>query len=516
MNPLNQTEEKREAVPNGVSRVGIAALGVLLQVLWIVWAALKLTRYYAWVQLAISVLAFLLALRIYGRHTTSATKLSWIIVILTFPIFGVCLYLLFGRSGAVNIMRGRFIRTDAELQPHYAPPLDRAAMPQDPALQNQIHYLQTQAHYPACRNTDMTYYGDTNAALEAQKTDLRKAQHFIFMEYHAIEDSIAWQGIEDILAERAAAGVEVRVFYDDMGSIGFVDTAFAKKLQQRGIQCRVFNPIVPVLNVFMNNRDHRKITVIDGETAYTGGVNIADEYANLIDRFGYWKDSGIRLEGEGVWGLTAAFLNMWSFLGGELHEERDYYRPHTSPATDGFCQPFLDGPQNNPDNPAEDTFLQLIGSARRFLYITTPYFIPDENIMRALCIAGDGGVDVRLMLPGTPDHWYADAVADSYIGELLEHHVKVYRYTPGFLHAKSIMVDREAAFVGSVNFDYRSFELHYECGVMLYGASAIESLLEDMDGILDKSHAVTPEEWAHRGLLRRMFEPILRVFSIWM
>ena len=183
MNPLNQTEEKREAVPNGVSRVGIAALGVLLQVLWIVWAALKLTRYYAWVQLAISVLAFLLALRIYGRHTNSATKLSWIIVILTFPIFGVCLYLLFGRSGAVNIMRGRFTRTDTELQPHYATPLDRAAMPQDPALQNQIHYLQTQAHYPACRNTDVTYYGDTNAALEAQKTDLRKAQHFIFMEY---------------------------------------------------------------------------------------------------------------------------------------------------------------------------------------------------------------------------------------------------------------------------------------------------------------------------------------------
>ena len=212
MNPLNQTEEKREAVPNGVSRVGIAVLGVLLQVLWIVWAALKLTRYYAWVQLAISVLAFLLALRIY--HTNSATKLSWIIVILTFPIFGVCLYLLFGRSGAVNIMRGRFTRTDTELQPHYATPLDRAAMPQDPALQNQIHYLQTQAHYPACRNTDVTYYGDTNAALEAQKTDLRKAQHFIFMEYHAIEDSIAWQGIEDILAEHAIAAQSVYEFED--------------------------------------------------------------------------------------------------------------------------------------------------------------------------------------------------------------------------------------------------------------------------------------------------------------
>ena len=162
-------------------------LSVLLQVLWIVWAAIKLTRYYAWVQLALSVLAFLLALRIYGRNTCSATKISWIIVVLTFPIFGVCLYLLFGRSGAVNIMRGRFTRTNAELLPHYAPPLTRDAMPDDLALQNQIHYLQTQAQYPACRNTDVTYYGDTTAALEAQKADLRKAQHFIFMEYHAIE-----------------------------------------------------------------------------------------------------------------------------------------------------------------------------------------------------------------------------------------------------------------------------------------------------------------------------------------
>ena len=357
---------------------------------------------------------------------------------------------------------------------------------------------------------------ETCEALEAQKTALRSAEKFIFMEYHAIEDASAWQELEDILAERAAHGVEVRVFYDDVGSIGFINSKFVKKLAGRGIQCRRFNPVIPILNVFMNNRDHRKITVVDGRVGFTGGYNLAEEYFNRTHPYGQWKDSGIRLEGEGVWGLTAAFLNMWSFLGGELHEERDYYRPHTSPASDGFCQPFLDGPQNNPDNPAEDTFLQLIGSARRFLYITTPYFIPDENIMRALCIAGDGGVDVRLMLPGTPDHWYADAVADSYIGELLEHHVKVYRYTPGFLHAKSIMVDREAAFVGSVNFDYRSFELHYECGVMLYGASAIESLLEDMDGILDKSHAVTPEEWAHRGLLRRMFEPILRVFSIWM
>ena len=199
-----------------------------------------------------------------------------------------------------------------------------------------------------------------------------------------------------------------------------------------------------------------------------------------------------------------------------MHNEHDYYRPHTPVKSEGFCQPFTDGPQNNPDNPAEDVFLQMISGARRFLYITTPYFIPDGSVMRALCIAGDGGVDVRLMLPGKPDHWYADCVAESYFGELLKHGVKVYRYTPGFLHGKSIMVDREAAFVGSANMDYRSFELDYECGVMVYSAPMIESLLEDMDMIVDHSRLVTKEEWAKRSVLRRVFEPLLRLFAIWM
>jgi len=377
-------------------------------------------------------------------------------------------------------------------------------------------YLSSRGFY-LYQNTKAVYLPEGALLLEDILGRIKAAERFIFMEYFILAEGKLWDRMSAALCERARSGVEVKIIFDDFGNIKRFSAESLQTLRDAGVEVIVFNPVHEYVNrLYFNYRDHRKITVIDGETAYTGGVNIADEYANLIDRFGYWKDSGIRLEGEGVWGLTAAFLNMWSFLGGALHEERDYYRPHTSPASDGFCQSFLDGPQNNPDNPAEDTFLQLITNARRFLYITTPYFIPDESIMRALCIAGDGGVDVRLMLPGTPDHWYADAVADSYIGELLEHHVKVYRYTPGFLHAKSIMVDREAAFVGSVNFDYRSFELHYECGVMLYGASAIESLLEDMDGILDKSHAVTPEEWAHRGLLRRMFEPILRVFSIWM
>ena len=472
MNPLNQTEEKREAVPNGVSRVGIAALGVLLQVLWIVWAALKLTRYYAWVQLAISVLAFLLALRIYGRHTNSATKLSWIIVILTFPIFGVCLYLLFGRSGAVNIMRGRFIRTDAELQPHYAPPLDRAAMPQDPALQNQIHYLQTQAHYPACRNTDMTYYGDTNAA-----------------------------------------GVEVRVFYDDMGSIGFVDTAFAKKLQQRGIQCRVFNPIVPVLNVFMNNRDHRKITVIDGQVGYTGGYNLADEYFNLTHPYGRWKDSGVRLEGNAVRNLTLIFLEMWGTTQKEMPAIEPYLPAIRYTAQEAATVlPYADNPLDD-KRVGEDVYLNLINSAQRYVYITTPYLILSDEMQRALVLAAQRGVDVRIITPGIPDKKLIFSVTRSYYARLAAGGVQIYEYTPGFIHAKQFVADDKAAAVGTINLDYRSLYLHFENGCWFCGCQAVQDVRADFEALFPQCENVTPQYSGQRSLALRGVQCVFRLFS---
>ena len=513
-----QIRQKGERRISAALRIMFVVLLLAVQVAVVVLISHALRQYVAIGYAALQIISVLLAIHIYNEPGELSYKLIWFILLLLAPVTGLILWFLWG--GAAQKRRLPRAAQRAADEPESVRARSEIAMDkltrQMPAWSRTANFLSRRG-FCLYQNTKVTYFPDGAPLLRDLIDRVARAERFIFLEYFILAEGKLWDELEAILCAKARAGVEVKIIFDDFGNIKRFSGETIDSLREAGVEVFIFNPVHEYVNrLYFNYRDHRKITVIDGETAYTGGVNIADEYANLIDRFGYWKDSGIRLEGEGVWGLTAAFLNMWSFLGGELHEERDYYRPHTSPASDGFCQPFLDGPQNNPDNPAEDTFLQLIGSARRFLYITTPYFIPDENIMRALCIAGDGGVDVRLMLPGTPDHWYADAVADSYIGELLEHHVKVYRYTPGFLHAKSIMVDREAAFVGSVNFDYRSFELHYECGVMLYGASAIESLLEDMDGILDKSHAVTPEEWAHRGLLRRMFEPILRVFSIWM
>ena len=271
-----------------------------------------------------------------------------------------------------------------------------------------------------------------------------------------------------------------------------------------------------VNRLYFNYRDHRKITVIDGDIAYTGGANLADEYANLIVRFGYWKDCGLRLKGEGAWGFTRQFMHLWLRMSGELRDPWDSYRPRGGGEVGGdFCQPLVDGPDNNPVSTAEDTYQQLISNAERYVWITTPYLAIDEPMIRTLCIAADSGVDVRLMLPGIPDHKFAYMVAQSYFGELLTHGVKIYVYTPGLLHAKSVVADGEVGFVGSVNMDYRSFQLHFECGT-LFSGSAVEAVREDMCRTMDQSREISLREWKRRKWYVRLLGTVLRPFAMWM
>ena len=320
------TLEGRAKTKNGVKRLCFSVVCILLEAAFIIAMLTKLNQYAEIVNLMTRLLAGVLVLKLYASDQTSSMKMPWVILILVFPIMGVGLYLLIGLNGGTHKMRERYDQIDRELLPLLSDDSEcRERLGRKiPKAGNIADYIQRNAFYPVYQNTDVIYYDEAVKGLEAQLADLAKAEKFIFMEYHAIEDAQAWHKIQRVLEDRVKAGVEVRVFYDDMGSIGFINTDFIKKMENVGIHCRVFNPFTPGLNVFLNNRDHRKITVIDGKVGFTGGYNLANEYFNFTHPYGQWKDTGIRLEGEAVRSLTVTFLEMWNAVSDTDKNDSDF------------------------------------------------------------------------------------------------------------------------------------------------------------------------------------------------
>ena len=510
-----KTEESRQTIKNSVGRAVLVAISVLLQVFWIVLLVMRLNQYYAYISLATSVLSFLVVLHICGNKINAAYKLSWIVLIQFMPILGLCLFLMFGKESSNAVMRHRFGRIDQQM-PRYLPQDEATAARLDaenPGLGNQAHYLRNTAGFPVYGDTRVTFYGDTNEALEAQKAELRKAEHFIFMEYHAIEDSTAWRGLEEILAEKAAAGVDVRVFYDDMGSIGFISKPFARRLQAQGIQCRVFNPLVPVLNVFMNNRDHRKITVVDGQVGFTGGYNLADEYFNLTHPYGQWKDSGLRLEGSAVRSLTVIFLEMWNATQKVQEDPTPFLVPAAVPqGAGGYVIPYADSPLDTIAT-GEDVYLNILKNAKRYVYITTPYLIIDDEMQRELTLAARRGVDVRIITPGIPDKKTVFRVTRSYYADLATAGVRIFEYTPGFVHAKQFVADDEVATCGTINMDYRSLYLHFENGCWFSSCDAVAQVRRDFEELFPLCTEVTGQYAGKRERYVRGLNRILRLFG---
>lgn len=484
--------------------------------------ALLLTKFLeekaSYVYGALELLGAVVAVWIYTRGGSPSYKLSWMCLLLLLPVAGMILFCLWGGTHQAKTLSLKKIAPPAEREDaRITSAVNLARLKQQSPAWGRVATDLEKRGFLLYRDTEAQYFGDGAAFLADLITHLEKAETYIFLEYYILAEGRIWDRMFAVLQERAAQGVEVRIIFDDFGNITRLSDQMLQKIQKAGIEVEVFNPVHRYVNrIYFNYRDHRKIAVIDGFCAYTGGINIADEYANLVNRFGHWKDSGIRIEGAGAWGFAAQFIQMWKMIGRTLPNEDDYYRPRRDARGSGYCQPFTDGPLNNPDNPIEDTYLQLIGTAKRFLYITTPYYAVEESMQRALCIAADSGVDVRLMIPAVPDHKLTYLVAETYWGELLSHGVRIYKYTPGFLHAKSVMADREVALVGSTNMDYRTFQLHYECGVLLYHMQAVEELLEDLDETMSQSRLYTLEEWNGRKWYRRAFASVLKLFAIWL
>ena len=515
---MKRTVERKHDVHNGIRLAVFSALAILAQVIWLYLSISKLRDHSAWISGAISLLALLLVLYIYGRHINSAMKMPWIMLILTFPFLGVFLYLMIGNHNVNRRMRERYEKLDRQLLPLL--PANDGILAQlkerDEGVAGQFRYVQRFAKYPVYRNTDVVFYPDSSDGYAAQLEELAKAERFIFMEYHAIEDSTAFAPLHKILKERAAAGVEVRIFYDYVGSMGFINNSFARKLEAEGIHCRVFNPVMPVLNVFMNNRDHRKITVIDGKVGFVGGYNLADEYFHITQPYGYWMDTGVKLTGDAVRSLTVTFLENWNAIRNRDKDDADFetYLPDVeyTARESGFVQPYADSPLDN-EQVGENVYINVLRNARRYAYFVTPYLIITDEMNHAFAMAAKSGVDVRIITPGIPDKKVVYNVTRSYYAGLVKNGVRIYEYTPGFCHAKQCVSDDKVATCGTINLDFRSLYHHFENGVLMYDCEAVGKIKDQFDALFPQCREVTEEYRTGRSSFLRLRQLILRLFA---
>lgn len=505
-------EHKRKR--NSISRIVFVGLAIIIQVVWLIELAVKLNAHSAWISACVSLLSIVVVLRLYGRHTSTAMKMPWIMLILAAPVMGLSLFLLFDILGDPGRAGKRIRRFREKIKGCL--PQDEAVLArlesENRAAANQFRYLSAYENWPVYQNTRVRYFGDGAETLEAMKADLEKAEKFIFMEYFIVADNSAFQEIREILVRKARQGVEVRLMYDDIGSLGFVNMRFARGLSEDGIRCRVFNPAVPVVNLFLNHRDHRKTTVIDGKVGYTGGYNLADEYFGRAQPYGVWKDTGLRLEGEAVRSLTASFFELWNVTTKEEEDFAHYLNICHKAESEGFVQPFNDNPLSE-ERTAENVYLNLIAQAEKTLYITTPYLIITDEMSRALRLAAKRGVDVRIITPGIPDKKVVFAITRSYYSGLARQGVRIYEYTPGFCHAKQCLCDGKIASIGSSNFDYRSLYHHFENDVLLYGCDAIGDMARDFDALFSQCSEVTQRYSTGSGAILRMWQCILRLFA---
>lgn len=446
------------------------------------------------------------------KEDNPAYKIPWIIIMLVFPLFGVAFYLVWGNT-PMNRRRLAQIRPIDMAQMEILQPSATAELCQEyPQFRRNCQYLHRIAEMPAWEHTTCRYFPSGEALFEALLPDLRSAKRFIFIEYFIIERGIMWDPVYEILKEKAVQGVDVRVMYDDVGSLGTLPLHYDRTLRQAGIQALKFNQLIPLLNTYLNFRDHRKICVIDGNIGYTGGINLADEYINAKERFGHWKDTGVRLEGEGVFNLTTLFLQLWDYSQQQETKNLKDYMPTVSMDTDGYVQAFADSPLDT-YNVSETVFMNIIAQAQHSVYITSPYLVLDNEMITALCTAAESGIDVRIVTPGIPDKQTVFCVTRSYYGQLLRSGVKIYEYTPGFMHSKMIVADNEVAVVGTINMDFRSFYLHFENGVVFYHSLVVQDVQEDILHSIDVSQEITLEWLSKTPWIVSIWSSILRLFS---
>lgn len=500
-----------------ISKMAIVAVLILLQIVFLFFIYGIMEEYIIYWRTGALLLSGFAVLYIVNKQDNPAYKLAWVILVLSVPMIGGALYIIL----AGNKTRAKFI--NKALKNH----LDTFKyMTDDSYIQKEIKelsksasvqssYISKSAGYPAYKNTGVKYFPLGEDNFKSLIEELKSAKHFIFMEYFIIKQGYMWSTVLDILVEKVREGVDVRLIYDDFGCAMWMPSRLISEMTELGIKVAPFNPVVPVINLRQNNRDHRKITVIDGHTGFTGGINLADEYINKVERFGHWKDTGIMLKGDAVWNLTLMFLQTWKMITGE-DDDYTLFSPMRHKVTpiysDGYIQPYGDTPVDD-EIVGENVYLNMINKAKHYIYITTPYLIIDNEMFTALTLSAKSGIDVRIITPGIPDKKLVFMVTQSYYYNLIKAGVKIYQYTPGFIHGKTVVMDDTVATVGTINFDYRSLYLHFECGVWMFNSGAIYEIKDDFIRTLEVCDEITLEEIEKTSSIKRFGQSLLRLVA---
>ena len=467
-----------------------------------------------WLEDLLMLFSIVTALHLLMRNDKSAFKLSLVFLILLFPVFGGAFYWIFHFQTTPVGYRRKLSRIEQESVRAFGVKIDAyaEACRDLPSCRKQLHYMKNNTPFPVYKNTDTRYFRGGVDMLSQMLDDLGGAKRYIFLEYFIIADGVMWNAILDVLKERVKAGVDVRIIYDDLGCFLSLPSNYAQMLRDLGIKCELFNRFHPLLTSTQNNRDHRKICVVDGEIAYTGGINLADEYIGERIKYGRWKDNAVRLCGDGAWSFTVIFLQTWSAL---TLKDEDYegYRPKSSVRrlSDGYVQPYSDSPMDR-ENVGEHIYLRIIEQAQEYLYITTPYLMVDDGMISALKLCAKSGVDVRIITPEIPDKKAVHFTTRSYYRPLIRAGVRIFEYKDGFMHAKTFVSDDTVATVGTVNLDFRSLYLHFECGTCLYRTSSIKDMKQDYLETLESCREITEKD-CKANVFVSFLRSICRIFA---
>lgn len=498
------------------SRTGLILLLILLQIGIFITTAEFFKSYMFFINGALTIMGVIVVIYIINSEGNPAFKMTWMLCVMASPAVCTLFYIFVKMQPGTKQLGTKLSMLRIETEPYMVQDMEvvHALRASKPANANLAYYLSQQLGFPIHRNTEITYFSLGEEKFESMIHELKKAKEYIFMEYFIVEKGYMWNTILTTLAQKAQEGVEVRVMYDGTCAISKLSYNYPERLKKLGIQCKMFSPVKPFLSTTQNNRDHRKICVIDGEVGFTGGINLGDEYINRKHPFGHWKDTAIMMSGDAVQSLTMMFLQMWNVDEKKMESYEQYLTKKQLGLRRelGYVLPYGDSPFDD-ENVGEEVYFHVLNHAKKYVHIMTPYLILDNEMITTLTRTAKSGVEVIIIMPHVPDKWYAFAVAKTYYTELIRAGVQVYEYTPGFVHAKLFVSDDDTAVVGTINLDYRSLYLHFECGAFIYNNSTVDRIERDFQSTLGRCHKVTLLEVKNRSMLTKIVGQVLRLFA---